>query len=207
MTQTGTCCKTLCEMILRNRRDTHQHDISNSARSITCYFICTLQIILQMYVQCNHCFPIILKYFFNSQIKQLDASSLSCVCPKRPSKPIILNASTVLCLSFPDRRRVTWQQALWSFCLRVPAQREHSVHVGWMNKPKNEAADELLNCSKGPRPTCGSEKCLGVNLSFQQKMWSLLHSPKSFTVDFKPGHSRQYFLKIWTVLWFQKRTV
>lgn len=69
MTQKGTCCKTLCEMILRNRRDTHQHDISNSAHRITSYFICILQIILDIYAQYNHCFYIILKYFFNSQTK------------------------------------------------------------------------------------------------------------------------------------------
>lgn len=63
MTQKGTCRKTLCEMILRNRRDIYQHDISNSPRRITSYFICILQIILQIYVQYNHCFYVILKYF------------------------------------------------------------------------------------------------------------------------------------------------
>lgn len=41
----------------------------------------------------------------------------------------------------------------------------------WVDEQiKERAAYELFNCSKGPRPTCGSEKCLGVNLSFQQKM-------------------------------------
>lgn len=64
----------------------------------------------------------------------------------------------------------------------------------WVDEQiKERAACGLFICSQGLRPTCESEKCLGVNLSFQQKMGSLLHSPKNFTVDFKPGHIHPVF--------------